>query len=262
MLSIIIPTLNEEKYLPDLLESLQAQTFEDYEIIVSDNNSIDKTPAIASKAGARIVRGGLPSHGRNRGADVAKGDWLLFLDADVILPFDFLEKAMAEIQEQNISIASCSITPLSDKKIDKLLHQAVNLGFQATKKFYPHAPGFCIFVKKEYHLLIGGFNEKILLAEDSDYVLRASKICKFDLLQSVHIPVSVRRLDKDGRLNIAVKYLASDAYRLLIGPIESNVFNYQFGYPAEKLSNKTKCNNLCLDALALIAESKRKYIHS
>jgi len=245
MLSIIIPALNEEKYLPDLLESLQAQAFKDYEIIVADSNSADDTHPIALKAGARIVGGGLPAYGRNRGAEVARVDWLLFLDADVVLPFNFLEKAMTEIQEQNLSVASCPIAPLSDRKIDKLLHHAVNLGFQVTKNIYPHAPGFCIFIKKEYHLLIGGFNEKILLAEDSDYVLRASKICKFGLLQSVRILVSVRRLDKDGRLNIAVKYLASDAYRILIGPIESNIFNYQFGYPTEKLSNKTKYRNLC-----------------
>lgn len=245
MLSIIIPTFNEEKYLPDLLASLQVQTYRDFEIIVADNNSYDHTRTIAVRAGAKIVQGGLPAYGRNRGADVAQGDWLLFLDADVILPFDFLEKAMAEIEKQNLFVASCSITPLSDRSIDKLLHQAVNLAFQTTKYIYPHAPGFCIFIKKYYHQLIGGFNEKILLAEDSDYVLRASKLCKFNLLKNVCIPVSVRRLDKDGRFNIAIKYLAADVYRILIGPIETDIFNYQFGYPSEKSSGKAKTKSLC-----------------
>lgn len=162
------------------------------------------------------------------------------MDADVVLPSDFLAKAMAEIQEQNYSVASCLIDPLSDRKIDKFLHGAVNLGFQATKHIYPHAPGFCIFIKKECHQLVGGFDEKLMLAEDSDYVLRSSKICKFGLLQSVRIFVSVRRLDKDGRFNITIKYLASDAHRILIGPIDSNVFNYEFGYFDEKPTNKTK----------------------
>jgi glycosyltransferase involved in cell wall biosynthesis len=90
MLSIVIPTFNEEKYLPGLLKTLQEQTFKDYEIIVADNDSSDATRTIAVMAGARVVGGGLPARGRNLGAEVARGEWLLFLDADVILPSDFL----------------------------------------------------------------------------------------------------------------------------------------------------------------------------
>ena len=48
-LSIVIPTLNEEKYLPNLLQCIKAQKLNDYEIIVSDGNSIDKTIKIAKK---------------------------------------------------------------------------------------------------------------------------------------------------------------------------------------------------------------------
>lgn len=78
MLSIIIPTFNEEKYLPILFESLQKQTFNNFEIIVADNNSTDATRSIALAAGARVVGGGLPAGGRNMGAKFAQGEWLLF----------------------------------------------------------------------------------------------------------------------------------------------------------------------------------------
>lgn len=230
MLSIIIPTFNEEKFLPHLLKSLKEQSFKDFEIIVADNNSIDATRSIALKSGAKLVNGGLPARGRNNGAKVAHGEWLLFLDADVILPSDFLEKAIKEIKGSNFSSASCLINPLSDREIDKFLHGIVNLYFQATKKSFSHAPGFCIFAKKEVHQLVGGFDEKIKLAEDHDYVLRISKIEKFDFLKSVRIPVSVRRLDKDGRFNIATKYLAVEMHLILFGPIYSNIFNYKFGH--------------------------------
>jgi len=230
MLNVIIPTFNEAKLLPCLLRSLQKQTFKDFEIIVADNHSTDATRSIALKAKARVVDGGLPATGRNNGAEAAQGEWLLFLDADVILPPDFLEKAIGEIRSSDLTAASCLISPLSERKIDKFLHGIVNLYFRMTKKIFPHAPGFCIFAKKEIHQLVGGFNEKIKLAEDHDYVLRISKLERFDFLKSVRIPVSVRRLDKDGRFNISVKYLAVEAHLIFLGPICSNIFNYKFGH--------------------------------
>lgn len=230
MLSVIIPTYNEAKYLPGLLGSLKRQSYKDFEIIVADARSRDKTRSIAMKSGCRVVDGGLPSRGRNIGAKASRGDWLLFLDADVVLPHDFLKKAMAEAQRRKLSVASTLVTPLSNKKIDKIFHEAYNIYAKVTRSFYPHAPGFCIFAKKKIHEAIGGFSERVKLAEDHDYVVRASRRGKFGLLKSVRIPVSVRRFDRDGRANIAMKYLACEAHRILLGPVKSDVFNYKFGH--------------------------------
>ena len=77
--SIIIPTYNEEEYLPVLLESIKKQDFDDYEVIVADANSTDRTREIAEEYGCIVVDGGLPGVGRNNGARVAKGEYLLFL---------------------------------------------------------------------------------------------------------------------------------------------------------------------------------------
>jgi glycosyltransferase involved in cell wall biosynthesis len=238
MLSIIIPTYNEEKFLPGLLASIKEQSFRDFEIIVADKDSVDKTRVFARKFGAKIVGGGNPASGRNEGAKVAKGEWLLFLDADVILPTDFLKRAMAEIKKRDLGVTSCLVYPLSDKTLDKFLHKIVNGYRKIMQKISPRAAGFCIFIKKELHQLIGGFNEKLKLAEDHDYVIRASKVGKFSLLQNVLIPVSVRRLDKDGRLKISLKYLAVEAHLAFLGPIYSNFFNYKFGYPNKKIGSK------------------------
>src|ERR1035438_5499991 len=131
MLSIIIPTVNEERFLPYLLKSLKEQTFNDFEVIVADSNSTDATRSIALKSGARVVKGGLPARGRNNGAKVARGEWLLFLDDDVILPRDFLERTMAEIQKHDFSVATCLIDPLSDRRIDRFLHGVGNLDFRS-----------------------------------------------------------------------------------------------------------------------------------
>jgi glycosyltransferase involved in cell wall biosynthesis len=79
MLSIIIITKNEEKYLPKLLNSIKKQNYKNYEIIVSDAKSIDSTRKIAKKCNCKIINEGLPSIGRNNGAKYTKGDLLLFL---------------------------------------------------------------------------------------------------------------------------------------------------------------------------------------
>ncbi|MFA5249517.1 MAG: glycosyltransferase [Candidatus Paceibacterota bacterium] len=237
MLSIVIPTFNEEKFLPYLLTSIRKQTFRNFELIVADNDSTDATRLIALRFGAKVVDGGMPGRGRNKGAKAAQGEWLLFLDADVVLPSDFLEKAMAEIQNSDLSVATCLIKPLSDRRIDKFLHGSVNLYMRATKKFFAHAPGFCIFCKRNVHRTSGGFDEKIKLGEDIEYVHRLSKGANFGLLRDIRIPVSVRRLDEDGRFNISMKYIAAEAHLIFLGPICSNIFNYKFGHSAKELDD-------------------------
>jgi len=99
-ISIIIPTLNEEKYLPKLLESIKKQDFKDYEVIVADAGSTDNTKKIAKKFKARVVKGGMPGPGRNRGAEAAKGELLFFFDSDVKLPKGFLKKAHDEMEKR------------------------------------------------------------------------------------------------------------------------------------------------------------------
>lgn len=228
--SVIIPTFNEAHFLPKLLQSLKKQTVLPKEIIVVDAFSVDETTQIAKSFGCKIVKGGLPAKARNNGAKEATQDLLLFLDADVVLPSNFLKKTVEEMASRNLDIASCFITPRSKLRIDKFLHQFANQYMRLTQKFYPHIPGFCIFVKKDTHLAINGFDETLILAEDHDYVKRAKKVGKFGYLKSYKIPVSVRRLSKDGRIKIALKYIAIELHLIFIGRIRKNIFNYKFGH--------------------------------
>ena len=100
-LSIIIPTLNEEKYLPKLLESIKKQNIKSYEIIVADSNSNDKTREIARKFGCKVVKGRKnPGSGRNNGAKVAKGSILFFIDADCYIEDNFLQKALNKTKDK------------------------------------------------------------------------------------------------------------------------------------------------------------------
>lgn len=234
MLTVIIITMNEENYLPRLLTSLKKQTLQPTKVIVSDAYSTDRTREIAMDFGAQVVDGGTTSQGRNRGAEHAQTEWVLFLDADVEL-YDpcFLEKAIAEMQERGLDIGTCDVYPISSRQIDHWLHRGYNMYAHLSGVFHPHAPGFCIFVRRELHEKIGGFDEEIVFCEDHDYAVRASKHGTFGFLHHA-VPVSVRRLDRDGRLTIIKKYVLGEFHLLFLGPIRGDKFHYTFGHEEKK----------------------------
>lgn len=229
-ISIVIPTYNEEKYLPKLLDSIKRQTFKDYEIIVADAHSTDKTRKIAERYGTKVVDGGIPAVGRNAGAKISKGKYIYFFDADIKIPKKFLENTIKEMEEKNLDIGTCELRPLSSLEIDKIIQGVINQSVKAASYTdMPHAIGACIIIKKEIHNKINGFDEKIKLWEDHDYVKRASKFGKFGFLDSSYVFVSVRRLKKEGRLNFIKKSLMGEIHWLTKGKITKDILNYEFG---------------------------------
>lgn len=241
MLTIVIPTKNEEDYLPQLLESIKKQTLQPSEIIVADAHSTDRTREIARSLGAKVVDGGMISFGRNAGARAAKTDFILFLDADVELRDpEFLEKAVGEMLERKLDLATCDVFPLSDQYIDHFLHKAYNTYARAWGSLYPHAPGFCMLTRRALHEKIDGFDEKVTFCEDHDYARRAKPYGRFGFLKSTKIPVSIRRLDRDGRMQIAIKYMLAELHLAFLGPIRHNRFHYTFGHPPAKERNRKR----------------------
>ena len=97
MISCIITTRNEAKTLPDLRVSLNKQTYTDFEVVLVDNNSSDQTKEIAKKFGARVFnKGPERSVQRNFGAAKTKGEYILILDADMVLDPNVLRQ-LAEL---------------------------------------------------------------------------------------------------------------------------------------------------------------------
>lgn len=235
MISVVIITKDEEYYLPILLRSLRAQTVQPLEIIVADAKSTDQTRAIAKRFGCRVVEGGLPSVGRNRGAAAAKSEIILFLDADVkLVDKHFLERAEREMAARHLDFASCDVMPLSERRLDRIFHGFYNNYCRAVLPLHPHAPGFCIFARKAKHEAMKGFDETVLFCEDHDYAVRCRKFGKFDYLNTVNAHVSVRRFDRDGHLNIAFKYLLGEFHLVFLGPVRHNRFKYEFGHKLPK----------------------------
>ena len=245
-ISVVIPALNEEKFLPVLLESLKNQTFKDYEVIVADAGSKDKTLEIAHSYGARVVPGGMPGPGRNRGAEVATGEFLFFFDSDVLLPNDFLEKAMTEMDDRFIDLATCEFLPLSELTIDKAVFQLSNLIVKMNQNLNPRAAGFCIFINRRLFNRVGGFDESVVIAEDHDLVERASKFRPLRFLKTTSLSVSVRRLDKEGRLALLQKYVKVEMHLLTKGSVKDDIIEYEFGNfdEAEKSKRKKLLNDI------------------
>ena len=234
MLSIITPTLNEEKYLPLLLEAIKQQNFDgNLEIIVADADSQDRTIEIARDFGCKIVPGGLPAKGRNEGAKAAKGETLLFMDADnIYLPTNFLEQSLEEFEKRKLDVASFPVCPQGNG-FDKIAYGSYNLWARISQNFLPHATN-SILVRKEIHEKIGGFDEEIKMAEDHEFVRRAAKFGKFGFIKTEPVLTSARRFERDGRLKTYLQYLVAALHMLLLGKIKSNIYNYWFNQYSQK----------------------------
>lgn len=226
--SIIIPTLNEEKYLPKLLESIKRQDFKDYEVIVADGNSKDRTVSIAKRYGASIAKGGNPSKARNSGASIAKGEYFFFLDADTSIPQGFIGGCISEMERRGIKLATCRLKPVPDKIIDRIIHAATNLLVMTMQYIWPHALGICIIVRKGVFRKAGGFDDTIRIAEDHAFVSKASKITPLRLLKQ-EICVSTRRWEKEGRVMLTLKYIRVGLHRLFRGEVRDDIVEYEFG---------------------------------
>lgn len=228
-LSIIIPTLNESAFLPSLLDALSKQSRRADEIIVADAGSSDGTAELAKRHGARVIQGGTPAVGRNAGAHASKGDYLLFLDADVVPPPDFIARLLTEFEQKDYEVASCLIVALDENPLDWLICEGTNLYLWITQPVSPHAPGFCILSKRAKYEALGGFDETLILSEDIDYARRARQSGKFGIITGARIPVSMRRIGKEGLIGLGLKYAWCEVCAFAGKPVRKVPFTYEFG---------------------------------
>lgn len=234
LVSIVIIAYNEEEYIGGLLESIKAQGYPRYEIIVVDDHSADKTVGIAKnyahslpiKVVQKDIRGA--SRSRNYGATFAEGELILFLDADVVLPADFIAKNLETFHKQNLSIAGVDFIPLTENNIDKWITGFYRVWLKTVQYFNPRGIGFCLFVHRELHKKVL-FDEGVVMSEDFDYVKRAAQYGKFRIINTVPLRVSWRRFHQENRFLLILKYLFFEWYRQNIGEIRKKILPYEFG---------------------------------
>ncbi len=232
-LSVVIPAYNEEKYLPKLLKSLSRQTFKDFEVIIADNNSVDKTEKRALKFRKKLnlqvthCKKQGPGPARNAGAKLASGDYLLFLDADVVLPRVFIKSALSEFESRFLSIANCLVWPMGKSVVNTLLHLGANLIMLFSHAVKPHSGGYCILITKRLHERIKGFDESMSLSEDCDYFERGCAIGKHATLENTKLFMSTRRFGKEGKAGLVTKALLGYANKVICK--NRQLVDYKFG---------------------------------
>lgn len=236
MISIIIPTKNEESILGVLLGSLaQQDCAAELEVVVADAFSTDQTRELARSFSNRfhsllIIDGGFQGVARNKGAKVSSGDILFFIDADMYLPDEkFISKSVRYMRENNLHIAPVYLRPISRKILDKFLVGSYNVIVFLSKYFVRPLGAQCIICTKEAFLGAGGYPEDVIMAEDHDFVFNTSRKYKYGVVPFT-IHASVRRFDKEGRWGLVWKYLMSTYHVLFIGPIKKPFFDYEYDY--------------------------------
>lgn len=123
-ITVIIPTLNSEKELADCLNALQEQTFKDFEVLIVDSHSKDKTVEIAKKYNCRVVYddGKTRGHACNTGIRNTESEFIAFTDADCIPKKDWLEKLIEHFKDEKIaSIGGPNTAPYSDSFFAKVV---------------------------------------------------------------------------------------------------------------------------------------------
>jgi glycosyltransferase involved in cell wall biosynthesis len=216
--SVIIPAFNEEKFLGNCLLSLKEQDFKDFEIIVVDNNSTDKTGEIAKKFGVILVsekKQGV-AFARNKGAKIAKGEILAFTDADTILPKNWLSRIKEEFEKDKELIAfggSCEFYsgPISARLASKFLLKP----FLILDKFFSggfNLMGCNMAIKREAFLKVGGFNEKLKLNEDVEISYRLRKMGKVKFDPNFKVKTSGRRF-RHGLIFGIINYAPATIFR-------------------------------------------------
>lgn len=242
-LSIVIPALNEADYLPRLLDSIAKQTYQGkLEVIVVDGHSEDNTAGLARSYAGRVP--GLQvveakrdiGHQRNQGAKRAQYRYLLFLDADVLLPPRFLEQLAAKTTITKPFVAAAMHSADNVTLFDRVfLAVGYTLCFIAWVSRVPMINGDFIFTTRENHRKIGGFAEGALMGEDADYGLRSIRAgAAYHFYLRPVVIGSPRRARDMGRARLMLLWARGFMYVRKHGPIYKDGrlgnIDYPFGH--------------------------------
>lgn len=206
--SVVIPCYNEEKYVGELLEDISSQTLRPKKVIVADSRSTDRTTEVAARFKSRLsieiatskIRS--PGAARNAGAKLAKGDYIIFIDADMRLPKTAFEQTLQATERGKVDYITPLFSTPGHHPIDQIAVKMINFDIRLGLTSKAHLPGIggYMCVRNSLNKALGGFAAESR-GEDIDYLVRMKHHeISHVVLTNLVVETSNRRLVKDGRL--------------------------------------------------------------
>ena len=206
--SVVIPTLNEEKNIGKCLKFVSSQkTSLDYDIVVSDGGSRDRTREIADEYADKVLitkRRGIWV-GRNTGAKAAKGNVFVFIDADTLIPKNYIESVHPIFEDKSIAGLSCAFNFSKRTRKLRLIENVCNeyllLRGSVGKG---EILGFNAVVSKNMFWKVGGFPNAPL--EDGALAIKLRKLKRVVYLPEPKVITDSRRIEKQGTIKSTIYY--------------------------------------------------------
>ena len=212
LISVVVPTMNEEKYLGPCIKSIGEQTFKDFEVVAIDA-STDGTPQMCEKAGWRVVKQkskGI-SLARAEGFAATTGAIIACTDADTAVDKAWLENINKIFQDPQVVCCYGPVYFLDGPLLIKLLGAWIYKAFLGWNRLLQkdHVAGMNFAVRKNAYEQIGGFRADLWTAEDVDLGLRIRKLGKVVYAPQVKVYTSVRRLMAEGPIKFLGHHIAN-----------------------------------------------------
>lgn len=239
--SIIIITLNEEKNIKKILQDLVKQSYKNFEVLVVDSNSTDKTKKVSGKFKNQFSEFKLIemkerwiSLGRNTWWKNAKYNDFIFFDADTRINNDFLEKLDSYLNENpDIWAWSFQLSLKTEKLKYSIWNSIINVANTIMNPIYPTCIWACLYAKKKVFNAVWWFDENISLWEDSAFSVNIHK--KGHKFKIIPVPFhfNTRRFEQDWTLKTLWTYLLS-GYYLFIKKDTNKKLDYDFWHYKKK----------------------------
>jgi len=196
MISVIIPAHNEENYVGATLEALRRQDYGWFEVVVVANGCVDQTAGAARGQCNRLIVLSQKSLGvaRNLGARMAKGEILVFLDADTLLEPHALKVIARQFKKENAA-GTLKGRPDAERFHYKLVYFLKN--FTHRTRLHLGSSGV-IICWRDHFMQAGGFDEGLEVRENSDVIWRLRRFGSYRYIDTAAATTSMRRYDRQG----------------------------------------------------------------
>ncbi|HTK33073.1 MAG TPA: glycosyltransferase [Candidatus Paceibacterota bacterium] len=247
MISIIIPTYNEEHYIGNTLDNLKSLTLP-HELIVTDDKSTDRTVSIAQQYTDQVLVPDLKhatiAANRNAGAQAAHGEFLVFIDSSCLIndPDSFFTHAVKDFESKPDLVAltgNLNIYPETRTWGDRLMYFIFNTTHFIKNNILHtgEAPGKFQMIRRAAFEKVGGFNVNLVTREDADLFYRLSRIGRTFYDGRLQVLHSGRRAHAIGWIKLMSIWMINTVWFAVFGTTKTK--NWERWWEKKPLSNNT-----------------------